>query len=50
MLLRCKLISYVYLPIDRRRIANTAVVSDGALRSEVSLSPRQILSASRAYD
>ena len=50
MLLRCSLISYVYLPPDRRRIANTAVLSDGVLRSEVSLSPRQALSASHAYD
>ena len=50
MLLRCKLLSYVYLPPDRWRIANTAVLSDGVLRSEVSLSPRLTLSASRAYD
>ena len=50
MLLRCELLSYVYLPPDRWRIANTAVLSDGVLRSEVSFSPRLTLSASRAYD
>ena len=41
MLLRWKWISYVYLLPDRRRNANTAVLGDSALRSEVSLGPHE---------
>ena len=33
--------NYFYLPPDRRRNANTAVLGDSALRSEVSLGPNE---------